>query len=114
MPAPPGVIAHPAPHGGPTFAGTEACKATVNLASIPKSYWRAYLAGYGDGVQYGVARALADEEAAEDGRWADLSHQVRKQAASPRFSQLADRRGDHNRAERARRWERANGLGTVA
>jgi len=87
---------------------------TANIASIPESYWRAYLAGYGDGVQYGVARALADEEAAEDRRWSELSARVRKQANSPRFSQLADRRGDHDRADRARQWERANGLGTVA
>jgi len=85
----------------------------VDLASIPESYWRAYLAGYSDGVQYGVARALADEEAAEERRWAALSRQVRRQASSPRFSQLADRRGDHQRAERARQWEYANGLGTV-
>ncbi len=54
---------------------------TVNLAAIREDYWRAWLAGYTDGVQYGYARALADEEAAEDRRWADLSRQVRKQAA---------------------------------
>jgi len=86
----------------------------VNLAAIPGSYWRAYLAGYKDGVEYGVARALADQEADDDRAWAELSRQVRRQASSPRFSQLAHRRGDHDRADRARQWERANGLGTVA
>ena len=87
---------------------------TVNVATIAESYWRAWLAGYSDGVQYGYARALDDVEAAEDRRWAELSQRVRKQASSPRFSQLAARRGDHERAQRARDWERANGLGTVA
>jgi len=86
---------------------------TVNLATIREDYWRAWLAGYTDGVQYGYARALADEAAAEERRWADLSRQVRRQASSPRFSQLADRRGDHERASRARQWERANGLAPV-
>ncbi|MGI8701239.1 MAG: hypothetical protein ACR2JU_08545 [Nocardioidaceae bacterium] len=64
-------------------------------------------------MEYGVARALADEEAAEDRRWADLSRLVRKQTASPRFSQLADRRGDHDRAETARQWERSHGLAPI-
>jgi len=86
---------------------------SVNVASIREDYWRAYLAGYADGVQYGVARALADEEAAEECRWADLSRQVRRQASSPRFSQLADRRGDHERASRARQWERDHGLAPI-
>lgn len=87
---------------------------TVNVAAIAESYWRAYLAGYSDGVQCGVARALTDQDAADDAAWAELSARVRKQANSPRFSQLAARRGDHQRAERARQWEYANGLGTVA
>ncbi len=86
----------------------------VNLAAIAESFWRAYLAGYKDGAEYGVARALADQDAADDAAWAELSARVRRQASSARFSQLAARRGDHERADRAREWERANGLGTVA
>ncbi len=82
----------------------------VNLALISEPFWRAYLAGYTDGVAYGVARALADMEAADDRAWAELSQRVRKQANSPRFSQLCDRRGEHDRAERARDRERSNGL----
>ncbi len=87
---------------------------TVDLAAIPESYWRAWLAGYSDGVQYGYVRAMADVEADDDAAWAQLSQRVRKQAASPRFSQLAARRGDHERADRACDWEYQHGLGTVA
>jgi len=87
---------------------------TANLATIPDGYARAFMAGYAEGYQHGVVRALDDLEAADDRRWAELSARVRKQANSPRFSQLAARRGDHQRAERARQWEYANGLGTVA
>ena len=83
---------------------------SVNLATIREDYYRAWLAGYSDGVTYGVARALADIEAADDRAWAELSRQVRKQAASPRYSQLCDRRGEPDRAERARDRERRNGL----
>lgn len=85
----------------------------VNLAAIREDYWRAYLAGYSGGVEYGYARALADIEAADDRAWAELSATVRKQAAGPRFSQLCDRRGDHDRAEAARQWERDHGLAPI-
>lgn len=87
---------------------------SANLATIQDGYARAFMAGYSEGFQHGVVRALDDIEAADDRAWAELSRRVRKQAASPRFSQLAARRGDHERADRAREWERANGLGTVA
>ena len=87
---------------------------SANLATIPDGYARAFLAGYCEGYQHGVVRALDDIEAADDRAWAQLSKRVRAQASSPRFSQLAARRGDHERADRAREWERANGLGTVA
>ena len=83
---------------------------TVNLATIPESYWRAWLAGYSDGVQYGYVRALADVEADDDAAWAELSQRVRKQANSPRFSQLSDTREDRDRAEIARAHERRTGL----
>ncbi len=86
---------------------------TVNLATLPVSHWRAYCAGYAEGYQHGVVRALDDIEAEEDRRWAELSARVRKQASSPRMSQLAARREEYDRAQRAREWERANGLGTV-
>ncbi len=87
---------------------------SANLATIPDGYARAFMAGYSEGFQHGVVRALDDVEADDDAAWAELSRGVRKQAASPRFSQLAARRGDTARAQRARQWERAHGLGTVA
>lgn len=87
---------------------------TANLATISDGYARAFMAGYAEGYQHGVVRALDDVDAADDLAWAQLSQRVRKQSNSARFSQLATRRGDHERAQRARDWERANGLGTVA
>ena len=86
---------------------------TPNLVTMRPDYSRAFIAGYSEGFAHGYARALDDLEAADDAAWAEESRQVRRQASSPRFSQLADRRGDHQRAERARQWEYANGLGTV-
>lgn len=81
-----------------------------NLAAIPAAFWRAWLAGYSEGVEYGYGRALDDQEAADDAVWAELSRRVRAQARSPRYSQLCDRRGDHVAAGRARDCERRNGL----
>ncbi len=85
-----------------------------NLVTMRPDYARAFMAGYREGYQHGVVRALDDVEAADDAAWAQLSKRVRKQSNSLRFSQLATRRGDHERADRARQWERAHGLGTVA
>jgi len=87
---------------------------TANLATIPAGYARAFMAGYREGYQHGVVRALDDLEADDDAAWAELSRRVRKQSSSVRFSQLAARRGDHERAQRARDWEYQHGLGTVA
>lgn len=87
---------------------------SANLATIPDGYARAFMAGYSEGFQHGVVRALDDVEANDDAAWAELSRRVRKQASSPRFSQLAARRGDHRRALSARWWERDHGVGTVA
>ena len=83
---------------------------TANLATIPDSYARAFMAGYAEGYQHGVVRALDDLDAADDRAWAELSTRVRKQAGSPRFSQLSDKRSEHNRAEVARAHERRMGL----
>ncbi len=83
---------------------------TVNLAAIPEPCARAFIAGYGEGYAHGISRGLADAEAAEDAAWAELSARVRKQANSPRHSQLCDRRGEHDRAATARARERRNGL----
>jgi len=83
---------------------------TANLATIPDGYARAFMAGYSEGFQHGVVRALDDVEAADDRAWAELSARVRRQARSPRFSQLCDRRGDPGRAEVARAHERRMGL----
>ena len=43
---------------------------TVNLATIPEPHARAFIAGYGEGYGHGIARALADVEAADDATWA--------------------------------------------
>lgn len=86
---------------------------TPNLVTMRPDYSRAFIAGYSEGFAHGYAAALADVEAADDRVWAAVSRQVRRQSASPRFTQLSDRRGDHERAERAREWERANGLAPI-
>lgn len=83
---------------------------SVNLATIPDAYWRAWRAGYGEGYAHGISRALDDIDADDDRAWAELSRQVRRQASSPRYAQLCDRRGDHEQAECARDRERRNGL----
>lgn len=83
---------------------------TANLATIREDLYRAWVAGYREGIAYGVARALADAEADEDRIWAECSRTVRKQASSPRLSQLSDRRGEHERAAVARAHERRMGL----
>lgn len=83
---------------------------SVNLVTIPESYARAFMAGYAEGYQHGVARERADVQAADDRAWAELSRRVRSQANSPRFSQLSDSRGEHERAEIARAHERRMGL----
>ncbi len=82
----------------------------VNLALIRADYWRAYLAGYSEGFQHGVTRTLDDIEAEDAQAWAELSRTVRKQASSPRYSQLCDRRGDDDRADIARQHEHRMGL----
>lgn len=87
-----------------------AAGATPNLVTMRADYARAFVAGYSEGFALGYARALDDLEAADDRAWAELSRTVRRQASSPRYSQLCDRRGDHDRAEAARELERRNGL----
>ncbi len=99
---------------------------SVNVANLSERWYRAYARAYGDGVTDGYARAyddgrsdgyecgyasaLADIEAADDRAWAEMSALVRRQAGAPRFSQLSDRRGEHDRAEVARVHERRMGL----
>jgi len=73
-------------------------------------YGRAYDDGRSDGYASGYAAAVADIDAADDAMWAEESQRVRSQASSPRYSQLCDRRGDHDRAEVARVHERRMGL----
>ncbi len=86
---------------------------TVNLAHVSDAAMRTYCAGFGDGFLEGMAQAFAEIDAADDRMWAELARPVRKQAASPRFSQICDRRGDHEKADRARRWEREHGLALI-
>ncbi len=73
-------------------------------------WFQAYSRVYSEGFQHGYERALAEVDAADDRMWADLARRVRKQAQSPRFSQLCDKRGEHARAEVARSHERSMGL----
>ncbi len=80
-----------------------------NLAMSDR-WFAAFCRAYAEGVQYGYSKALDDIESADDAAWAKLSQTVRKQASSPRYSQLSARRGDHDRAEVARDRERRNGL----
>ena len=83
---------------------------TPNLVTMRPDYARAFTVGYLEGVAHGYSRALDDIESADDAAWANEARRVRRQASSPRYSQLCDRRGDHDRAEAARELERRNGL----
>lgn len=83
---------------------------TVHLATIPESDYPAWVAGYTEGVAYGVARAQDDVEAADDAAFAELSRTFLAQARSPRFSQLCEPRGETLKSARARELERHGGL----
>lgn len=99
---------------------------TFNVANLSERWYRAYASAYGDGATDGYGRAyddgrsdgyacgyaaaMADVEAADDQGWAAVSRKVRRQSASPRFAELSDRRGEHDRAEAGRAHERRMGL----
>jgi len=80
------------------------------LVTASTPYWSAYLRGYTDGCAVGYDLHRAEVEAADDAMWADCSRKVRAQANSPTYAQLCDRRGEPERAERARVHERRLGL----
>ncbi len=84
--------------------------AAPNLATISERDWRAYLAGYTAGCAVGYETHRAEIEAADDKLWAECSRKVRAQANSPTCAQLCDRRGEPERAERARAHQRRLGL----
>ncbi len=83
---------------------------TVDLVTCSDTYWRAYLRGYTDGCGVGYELHRAEVKAADDKLWAETSRKVRAQANSPSYAQLCDRRGEPERAERARAHERRLGL----
>lgn len=76
------------------------------------TYWRAYTRGYEDGCARGYELAVAAVDAADAAMWADCSRKVRAQANSPTYAQLCDRRGEPERAARARMHARRLGLVT--
>jgi hypothetical protein len=82
----------------------------VDLVTCSPTYWRAYARGYEDGCARGYQLAVAAVEAADQAMWAECSRQVRARANSASYAQLCDRRGEPERAERARQHAHRLGL----
>ncbi|CAN5232931.1 hypothetical protein BH20ACT5_BH20ACT5_14100 [soil metagenome] len=83
-----------------------------DLTTCSATYWRAYMRGYEDGCLRGYLQHRAEVDADVDALWADASRKVRARAGSATYAQLCDRRGEPERAERARAHERRLGLVT--
>ncbi len=67
-----------------------------------------YRSGYGHGLERGRELRMVEEEQA----WAKMAGRIRRTASQVPFSRLCELRGELERAEEARRRERA--LGVVA
>lgn len=65
-----------------------------------------YRSGYGHGLERG--RELRKDE--ETAAWQKMAARIRRVASEPTFSQLCERRGEHERAEAARVIERRLGV----
>ncbi|MGI8693510.1 MAG: hypothetical protein ACR2JK_11535 [Geodermatophilaceae bacterium] len=81
-----------------------------DLVTCSQPYWAAFVRGYADGHLAGYELHRAEVEAADAAVWVACSRKVRATANSPRYSALCDRRGEPERAERARAHERRLGL----
>ncbi len=81
-----------------------------DLVTCSQPYWAAYLRGYTDACAVGYEQHRAEVEATDDAMWVACSRSVRARANSPTFAELCDRRGEPERAERARAHCRRLGL----
>lgn len=88
---------------------TEALAAPC-LATCSAPYWAAYVRRLVDGYGRGHRDAVAEIEAADEAMWAEAVRRVHAVAKSPSYATLCDRRGEPDRAERARTHERRLGL----
>lgn len=81
-----------------------------DLATCSEPYWRAYLRGYSLGHVAGYEQHLAEVDAADNAMFSEAVRLAQATARQPRYSQLCDRRGEPERAARARAHERWLGL----
>lgn len=84
--------------------------AEPSLATCSAPYWAAYVRGLVDGYGFGHRDAVAEIEAADEAMWAEAVRRVNGVAKSPSYQELCERRGEPDRAERARTHERRLGL----
>ena len=81
----------------------------VELATCSDAYWRVYMRGHVDGHLAGFARGVEHHreqiEAADAKLWAEATRRVHTTAKQPSYATLCDRRGDPDRAARAREHE---------
>lgn len=81
-----------------------------SLVTASEPYWRAYLAGYTDGCAVGYELVLAEADTADEALWSRVVANVQATARRPSYTTLCERRGEPERAERARAHERRLGL----
>ncbi len=86
-------------------AAEEVLHGEVDLATCSPAYWAVFMRGHVDGYMRGHRDAVAEQDAAEDALWAEATRRVHAVASSPSFAVLCDRRGDPERAKRARAHE---------
>jgi hypothetical protein len=113
--------------GGASQAGRPATKITPTTDIAPESFLggydcgeaagrltgevRGWHAGYADGLATGRALALAEIDAARDAEIEALDRALSGWlATTPAYDELAERRGEHDRAETQRRILRERGL----
>ena len=81
-----------------------------NLATCSGAYWSAFARGFEHGCGVGYELALAEADAAEQAMWDEAVRRVHAVAKAPSHRVLCERRGEPDRAERAREHERRLGL----
>ena len=70
-----------------------------DLAKMTPEAQNVWLDVYGLGYQHGIERGRHLERADDEARWAWMREQIRGLATTPDYSELARRRGQHDRAE---------------
>ncbi len=84
--------------------------AVPNPCTMHPDWWTVWLAGFTAGHLAGYELHRTEADAVDEAMWAECSRQVRAQANSPTYAQLCDRRGEPERAARARAHARRLGL----